>query len=72
MPKSPDDWKQNWSRSRLTYPWRITELGQNQDAPRYCATLLRIGQPLMLAGPFGAERFEKELLVECLLDVELH
>ena len=25
-----------------------------------------------VAGPFGAERFEKELLVERLLDVELH
>ena len=25
-----------------------------------------------VAGPFGAERFEKELLVERLLNVELH
>jgi hypothetical protein len=33
----------------LTCPWRITELGQNHDAQRYCAPPPRIGQPLMLA-----------------------
>jgi hypothetical protein len=41
----------------------------------YCAPPPRIGQPLMLAawaGPFGAEGFEKELLVQRLLDVELY
>ena len=32
-------------------PSRITKLGQNHDAPRHCAPLPRIGQPLMLAWP---------------------
>ena len=60
---------------RETCPWRIAYSGQNHDAQGYCTLTPRIGQPLMpvgVAGPFGAERFEKELLVERLLDVELH
>ena len=43
--------------------------------PHNCAPGPRMGQPLMLsgvAGPLGAERFEKELLVVRFLDVELH
>jgi len=50
-------------------------IGPKSPPPRYCAPPPRIGQPLMLAawaGPFGAEGFEKELLVESLLDVELY
>ena len=56
-------------------PWRITDLGQNHDAQGYCTLAPRSGQPLVLsAWPdlIGAERFEKELLVERFLDVELH
>jgi hypothetical protein len=58
----------------LTCPWRITELGQNHDAQRYCAPPPRIGQPLMLAWQdlWVRNAFERELLVERFPDVELH
>jgi len=40
----------------------------NATVPRCLGPAVDAG----VAGPFGAERFEKELLVERLLDVELH
>jgi hypothetical protein len=56
-------------------PWRITNLGQNHDAQGYCTLAQsdrRAADGVGVAGPFGAERLEKELLVERFLDVELH
>jgi hypothetical protein len=66
--------KRSITKIANTCPWRITELGQNHDAQRYCAPPPRIGQPLMLAWPdlWVRNAFERELLVERFPDVELH
>jgi len=48
------------NQARFTMP--------NATVPRCLGPAVDAG----VAGPFGAERFEKELLVERLLDVELH